>query len=429
MAFEIEQDSPVTIIDRIQPPIVPAVPPPADDADCAFLLRLGAALHRFGVPAHRLEEAMAGAARRLHLRGQFFATPTALQAAFSTAAGERTFLLRVEPGDTDLERLAAVDRLLGRFVSGAIGAAAAEAELAAVLAAPPRYRSWLQVACFAVASAAAARFFGGSGIDVGAAGLLGLLIGLLAQAGVRRPGTAPLFEAAAGCLAAFLAGVLAASGVSLAPPIVVVSGLIVLVPGLQITTAMIEVATRHLSSGSARLVGAFVALCSIGFGVALGTKLAALACGAPPPVLAPVPLPAWTEALALLIAPLAFAVILRAAPRDLPLLVFASGLAFFGARAGAGVLGPELGAMLGAFLVAAASNALARARNRPVSLTLVPGLLMLVPGALGFRSLTSLFADDVLGGVRSGVTMLLIAMALVTGLLLAQAVVPPRRAL
>ena len=46
------------------------------------------------------------------------------------------------------------------------------------------------------------------------------------------------------------------------------AGLIVLVPGLPLTTALTELATRHLAAGPARLSGALVLFLSIGFGTA-----------------------------------------------------------------------------------------------------------------------------------------------------------------
>ncbi len=61
---------------------------------------------------------------------------------------------------------------------------------------------------------------------------------------------------------------------------------------------------------------------------------------------------------------------------------------------------------------------LARWRNEPSSLTIIPGMLLLLPGGLGFRSLSSLLVADVVSGIQAGLTMLLIALSLVTGLML-----------
>lgn len=59
---------------------------------------------------------------------------------------------------------------------------------------------------------------------------------------------------------------------------------------------------------------------------------------------------------------------------------------------------------------------------------IVPGILMLVPGSIGFRSISSLLGQDVVIGLKTAMAMLLVAVALAGGLLFANVVVPPRRA-
>ena len=53
-------------------------------------------------------------------------------------------------------------------------------------------------------------------------------------------------------------------------------------PGLTLTAAMTELATRHLASGTARLSGAFITFLAIAFGVALGNRIGGAAFGLPP---------------------------------------------------------------------------------------------------------------------------------------------------
>ncbi len=72
----------------------------------AFVLSLMQALHLFGTPAHRLEQAMAGIARDLDMQLQILATPTSVTAAIGKLEDQRTFLLRVEPSEANLEKLA-----------------------------------------------------------------------------------------------------------------------------------------------------------------------------------------------------------------------------------------------------------------------------------------------------------------------------------
>jgi uncharacterized membrane protein YjjB (DUF3815 family) len=53
--------------------------------------------------------------------------------------------------------------------------------------------------------------------------------------------------------------------------------------------------------------------------------------------------------------------------------------------------------------------------------------LLLVPGSIGFRSLSSLLDREVVTGMETAFTMVLIAAGLVAGLLLANVVTPIRR--
>ena len=54
-----------------------------------------------------------------------------------------------------------------------------------------------------------------------------------------------------------------------------------------------------------------------------------------------------------------------------------------------------------------------------------PGLLLLVPGSLGFRGLTTALQQDFSAGSQFAFRMLLVGGALVAGLLVANVLVPP----
>ena len=102
-------------------------------------------------------------------------------------------------------------------------------------------------------------------------------------------------------------------------------------------------------------------------------------------------------------------------------------VAFLGGRLGARLLGPELGAFFAALLVGLASNVYAWISDRPTSVTLVPGVLLLVPGSIGFRGLASLLDRKTLSGVETAFTAVLIAAALTAGILTATVLGPQRR--
>ena len=392
-----------------------------------FLLELARALHRAGTPAQLLEETLQRGAVHFGIAANFFSTPTSIFASFDSDSDQRTYLVRVDPGDIDLGRLDAVDRLRRSVLRGECEAEEGTRRLHAIFAAPPRYGAVATSIAFALASASAARFFGGGLREVTAATLIGLCTGILALVLPRRRDAAPLFEPASALLAAFLGATAHAVIGPMSSSTATLAGLIVLVPGLSLTLAMKELATRHLSSGTARLMGAVVVFVTIGFGVAAGRHLGFALVGASEDIVA-TPLPAWTEFLALAIAPVCFAVLFRAAPRDVGWIMVAGIVAFLGARLGAAwSSSPELAVCLGATLVGIAGNLFSRLLDRPSGIMLVPGLMLLVPGSLGFRSVSSLLDQDVTSGVSAAFTMLLVASALVAGLLFANAVAPPRR--
>ena len=79
-------------------------------------------------------------------------------------------------------------------------------------------------------------------------------------------------------------------------------------------------------------------------------------------------------------------------------------------------------------MVAAFGNAYNRIMKRPTAVVVVPGLLMLVPGSLGFQSLSALLGQETIPGVEAAFRMVLVAVSLAMGLLTANAILPARPA-
>jgi uncharacterized membrane protein YjjP (DUF1212 family) len=403
-------------------------PPTATPRDprLTFILRLGRALHTSGYAAHRLEEALTLASDQLGLEGQFFSTPTSIMASFGPQDDQRTFMIRVEPAESDLGKLAGVDEVTREVLNGRIPPVEGSRRIDAIEAASPRYGALLRTVAFGVVSGGAARFLGGGWREIAAAAVIGLVIGTFALIMERQSAARGIFEPVAAFAASLLASTIAAAGVEVSVFLATLAGVIVLIPGLMLTTAMTELSTRHLASGTARFMGALVLLLGIAFGIALGAKAAAFVLG-PPHASTIVELPAWTLLVALLVSPLGFAVLLKADAHDIPWIVVAGVIAFVGAYVGSDALGAELGAFVGGLLTGIGSNWYARITNRPAQITLVPGLLVLVPGSVGLRALASLLDRNVQVGVESAFRMVLIAVSLVAGILIANVVSPRRK--
>jgi uncharacterized membrane protein YjjP (DUF1212 family) len=392
-----------------------------------FILAIARALHTAGTTAQRLEDSLDVLSRRLGLENpQFFSTPTSIMASFGPDERQEVHLLRLELAGPNLGTLSRLDRVVAGVLAGTLAPQEALARVDEITRTRAPYGPMLTLAAFGLASAGIARFLGGGGAEVAAGGLLGLLTGGLDLAATRVRGMARVFEPLAAFVAAFVAASLAVLVHPFAVYTATLAGIIVLLPGLLLTNAIRELAQRHLASGTARLFGAFVTLLSLVFGVALGDRLAGAIFGTVASV-APVPLPAWTSVAAVIAAGLSFVVILKAEPADTFWIVAAGAATYLVGRISARQVGPELGLFVAALAAGVGSAVWGRLRDRPQQVVLVPGILMLVPGSIGFRSLSNLLEKDVISGVQTAFTMILAATALSAGLLVAGLVAPTRR--
>lgn len=400
----------------------------ANDPRIQFLIALGRALHSYGIPAHRLEDALGNAAARLGIRAEFFSGPTSLISSYGEPGDQHTALSRVDPGQLQLDKLVELDEVVEALYRREIEVAEAAARLHEIDAAPARYGAWQTVVAFGVASGAVARFFGGGAGEMGVALGLGLITGLFAVAAGRSVTMERIFEFLAAAVVTFLATGLAVVGVPLASGPVVIAALIVLLPGLTLTLALNELGTGHLVSGTARFAGAMMTFMKIGIGAAVGRQAAEFLPGTMVQA-SLAALPAWTLWAALLVTPVALGVLFRARRQEMVWIGVATLVAFWGSRLGVAHLGPLLGAAAGAFLSGLAANVFARRMRRPAVVMVVPSLILLVPGSLGYQSLTQLLERNVINGLDTAVTTMLVAVSLVAGLLLANVLVPPRNAL
>lgn len=391
-----------------------------------FLVELARDLHRFGTPAHRLEEQVSRCGARLGVPTIMFSLPTFLALAFGPLDRQRVVNVRVDPGSTDLGRLHAMEGIQRRVLSGEISPSMGAASLRELGASPPAFNQWFTLAAYGLSAMAATRFFGGDVRDAVAGAIVGLLVGGVSLALNARADRAALAEFLAGIVATLGAWALA----HIMPPItmgaVMLAGVVVLLPGFNMTRSLVELATRNLASGSSRFMGSVMTLVALGFGAAIGDRIVM---HLPLAEMQP-PMPAldWLGVLpAALISSMAAVILLQARWRDTGWIVLAALLGLYGARLGAMLLGPELGVCLGAFVVGISGNVFSRVFRRAAVTMVAPGLLPLVPGSLGMRGTAFLFMDSPARSASWAIAALVIAGALVAGVLAANVFVPPRR--
>jgi uncharacterized membrane protein YjjP (DUF1212 family) len=387
-----------------------------------FVLALARALHAHGTPAHHLERDVMALAEALGVPAAVLCTPTSVQVGFGSM-GNRVHLLRAEAESIDLGSLSRLLAIVDAVEAGALPVVEGSRRLAR-LHERPTYSRAVVDSMFALTSASAAVLFGGGLAELGAAAVAGLIVGELGRVMARSSGTAALFElVAALCVAASAS--IAASAVGSEPGVVVLSGLVVLVPGLRVTVALTELTAGHVVSGASRLAGAATVFLMLGIGVALGRG--AIEALLPAPALAvPGASPLW-DALALAVAPLTLVVLFEARARDTGWIWVTGVLAFTVARLTTEVMGPVAGSFGGALVAGLIGNAISRRHIAPAAVVQVPGMMLLVPGVLGLRSINAFVASDALGGIGGLFSVGVMASALAAGLAAADLLLRPRR--
>lgn len=393
----------------------------------SFLIYVAVLLHQHGAPSHRLERVMTKVSHGLGLQGVFLYTPTALVISLVDEDGEQTYLRRVDSGAVNIDKLIRFDETLDQLLAGELSLPDAHARIEQIATSPAPYPHWLTVVACALTCCAVAVFFRGKPPEILAATALGAVVALFELLQSRTRWEQGFMEPAVGLIAAVGSLAIARFVIPIDDRLVTLAALIVMIPGLKITVALTELALGHLSAGVARLAGGCVSLVTITIGVAIGWRLVGHW-----RTLADYSIwqiPAWWQWIAIAVAPIAFSIVFKARPRQWPIIAVVSVAGYVTSLVLASWWGIEVGAFAGAVAVGIGSNCYARIWDRPALVPLTPGIIVLVPGSLGYRSLTAFLDRETIAGVDFAFSMIIIAAALVGGILTANIVMPPRRIL
>lgn len=383
-----------------------------------MLAALGKSLHQVGLSAHRVEDALSRAAAQYGTPLQVFSLPTGVMLSVDARPTPVTLLLRVPPGAVHLEQLSKLSAISARIIRGSLGATEAHSQIEQVMQAPARWGRFATVLAYVLSAGAFAVFFGGAVPEVITGTIVGLAVGLLSVVTQQLHFSRMLFELVASLVAAVIANLAATLYAPFAEWIPLAAGLIILLPGLALVDAIEELAHGHLTSGSARLAGVGAVLLAMTFGALLGLVLInTTAPDQEPSHFAG--LGTAYMAVALVAVAIGSTIRFRGRAIDVWVALAASAMALTGAKLGAAWLGQFAGPFLAALLLGASANGYARISGQPAQLFTVPGLALLVPGSFGVRSMSALLSEETAVGVDTAFHMFLAAMALVTGLLIA----------
>jgi len=393
------------------------------DARIEFICAAGGALLRYGARTDRLEHHLEACGRALGIEAEIYMLPNAIFATFGGAAQARTVIIETEEETIDLRGLAMVGDILDAVTNGGVSAEFGLAQVRLITTARPRFRWYYRVPATGLSAAAVAVLIGGGPRALVAAAMVGIGVGSLLVIGRKSARLIPLLEFLAGVLSVVLTAVLWHVLPHFALDTVILAGVTPLIPGLTITKGVSELAAKHVVSGAARLASAAIVLVTLVSGIAMATYGLRVLNYMPPKFTSHGSTSLVLMAISTAAGAAAFMVLMNARPKDFPVILTAWVVALGGIELGVVIAGPTFSVVVAALLLGVFCNLYGWITGLPSAIPRVPGLVVLVPGAIGFRSATSL-----LDGSRSGaeimVTVVIVGVGLVVGLLLADSAVP-----
>ncbi len=396
-----------------------------------FIIKLGLAAHNYGSTSAGLETYLTRLTSTLGYHGTFTSTPNEVIFAFQEKEDQWQKLhLVTKPGTgSDLDKLARVGDIVASVEAEEISISDASVRLDEIAKTAPPWGKIANLLSYAFCGWGLAILFGGGWIDALVATFLSVLVYgmvLFAQRqDARMADWLPLYSA-------FVVAVLAAMMKIGIPELniftVILSSIAVLLPGYTVTLGVIELVSQDVVSGTTNLMNGLVYLVKQILGSWLGVGLVSALLTIPIGAAGTPVNSAWLWLfMPLVIAALGF--IFQTNPRDFLWVCVGCAVAYGGIVLGSAVVSDNLGTLMGTIFTVIFANLWARSTNRPVTIVLLPAIVLLVSGSIGFRGLAAIVEGQTFTGLQEFFQMFVVALLIVGGLLVGNTIVRPKSSL
>lgn len=242
-----------------------------------FVLKLARALMLYGAPSHRLESQLVATAKVLSVPAQVIHFPGVVLLSFhdKVAKTSETHIVKATTR-LQLGKLHRVHMIYRSVVHSQIGVTEGTEQLAKLIRAPPEYPVRLRcVFAFCCAFVICLSSFGGSFLDAAVAGCAGGILAYLQLHAVKRSVLfANIFEISTAIWVAFAARALSSwQGDYFCYSAISTAGVVLILPGFAVLSSALELASKSIVSGAARLVWAVSYTLFLGFSLTVGSDL------------------------------------------------------------------------------------------------------------------------------------------------------------
>lgn len=397
-----------------------------------FILKLGKILHKYGTPAFRLEAHLDEVAAHLGVHASFISTPTSLSVVIWSDYHEDEYShnARIQIGELDLGSLSRVDELVSALIAGDLSLIEADEKLSVIDKQPLATHPIGIALAYFFGTAGFAVLMGSSLYDSLATGFIGMILYVFVFWSHHSKRVKYMLEP----MVALVSGLLACAIAHYFDPsinirLVVLSSIIIFIPGLALVIGLDELSSRNVVSGTARIMDAVMILFKLYFGAFLGVSLG-ITLFSEAELQPTKAMPTWAIFVAVVLLSAALIPIFNIRFKHAFFSILCGIIAYFSTYWAAKYLDFGLGTFVGALAVGLYANLFARLARAPTSIVLMSGLIFLVPGSKTYIGLNSFVSGKNFTHTEHiGPETFVILMSLVAGLIFANVILPSRKAL
>ncbi|MGS0693354.1 threonine/serine ThrE exporter family protein [Shewanella sp. 0m-4] len=326
----------------------------------------------------------------------------------------------------DLNKLARLVELLKALEVSSLSLIEATAELEEIDKIPPAWGPWWIVLGYVFVGAGLAPVLGGGWWDTLLSSLLSILVfGVVITSG-RLGSTAmawmPLSTAFISSLLATVVKIFWLPELNLV--LVTLSAIAIILPGYTISLGAGELVEQQVLSGMSNLMNGLFCLVKLIVGGWLGISFANAILPDTPSITA-VPIAQLWLLIFFPILIVGLCLVFQTPPRDLFWVALVSNIAYLGVMAGSALVDSNMGNFIGTVIAVVIANLWARQTGRPSSIVLIPAVVMLVSGSIGFRGLAAMAGGELLLGAQQFFQMFVVALTITIGIVVGHSIVRP----
>jgi uncharacterized membrane protein YjjP (DUF1212 family) len=400
----------------------------AEEADLLECLRkIGKGLIASGVSVGVVENTLTEISLAYGMECEIVALPNVIIIDLGQSTHGRVDLAVQRLTTLQLDQISELAETFDQVKHKAIPLAEASQKIDRILAKHPRFNSLIIILGYGLSCIGLTMRYRPDPSSLMITGAMGILVGLMMLWFKKRPRFNLLLPVIVAIVVSTVIFNLTHLGVIYGPANLLVAPLILFLPGSLLTTGMIELASMHILSGSARLIYGAAVLLLLFIGIAVGLNLSGLANQLVYAYEA-VYFPWWAPFLGTLLFGLGTFVRLSGANRDLFWMLLVLYIAMLGQSVGELYFNSYVGAFVGATLMALSSEFIARSPQRTsVVVSQALAFWFLVPGARGLLSVTSILSKNLQSAAIGLGEMLVLIVAITLGVLLGTLIISPHK--